>query len=90
MSDDAERDIDKLGNIIVYDYQAPDIAFKYVQGLLNIVNSLAKSPEIYAIQTRKSLRQCGHNERRVNYKKMAIIYTIHDTIGLYIESYQVL
>ena len=82
LSNDARRDIDKLSNIIMYDYQAPDTAFKYVQGLLNAITSLKKSPEIYAIQTRKSLRQYGYNVRRINYKKMAIIYSVYNDVVL--------
>ena len=80
LSDEAKRDIDKLGDVIIYDYQAPVTAFRYVQGLLNAIKSITKAPEIFTIQTHQSLQQYGQNVRRVNYKKMAIIYTIHGHI----------
>ena len=84
LSDDAEKDIIKLGDVIKHDYRAPVTAFKYVQGLLNTIKSLQKAPEAYLVQTNQSLQQYGQNVRRVNYKKMAIIYTVHNNI-VYIQ-----
>ncbi|MDR1402411.1 MAG: type II toxin-antitoxin system RelE/ParE family toxin [Tannerellaceae bacterium] len=76
-SDSAEEDLNELYNVICYTYLAPITANKYVKGLNDIIRELEKNPEIYAIQTRPSLQQYGQNVRRINYKKMAIIYTIH-------------
>lgn len=80
LSDNADQDIDNLSDAIIYTYQAPNTAFKYVQGLLNAIQSLSKNPESPPIQTRTSLQQYGANVRRINYKKMAIIYTVHGNI----------
>ncbi|GAB6011751.1 hypothetical protein [Viscerimonas tarda] len=40
---------------------------------------MEKHAPIYAIQRQQSLKKYGHNVRRLNYKKMAIIYTVHST-----------
>jgi plasmid stabilization system protein ParE len=42
------------------------------------IKSLAKNPESYPIRFNLSLMQYGTDVRRINYKKMAIIYTVND------------
>ena len=78
----AANDIESLGNVIKYDYKAPLTAFKYVQGLLDVIKSLKYSAGIFSVQPHPSLTDAyGTFVRRVNYKKMAILYTIHtDTV----------
>ncbi|MDR0371562.1 MAG: hypothetical protein LBH80_06895 [Prevotellaceae bacterium] len=34
----------------------------------------------YPVQTNRSLLQYGINVRRINYKRLAIIYTVHEDI----------
>ncbi|MDR1811101.1 MAG: type II toxin-antitoxin system RelE/ParE family toxin [Prevotella sp.] len=77
---DAQIDRAELYNIIAVDYASPMAAVRYIQGIIDTVNTLKKDAPIYQIQTRASLRQYGQNVRRINYKKMSIIYTIHGDV----------
>ncbi len=77
LSDDARADIDSLTTVILFEYQAPLTAFRYIQGLLDTILSLEKSAESFPLQTHPSLLKYGHYVRRVNYKRMAIFYTVH-------------
>lgn len=79
-SSEANNDIVELTNIITYDYSAPLAAFRYAQGLKETIELLTKFPESYSLQTHTSLSRYGQNVRRINYKRMAIIYTIHGNI----------
>lgn len=76
ISETANEDIERLTDTILFQYKAPVTAFNYVQGLLDEIKQLTVSAQSYAVQTRKSLQQYGPLPRRVNYKKMAIIYNI--------------
>ncbi|GAB6011260.1 type II toxin-antitoxin system RelE/ParE family toxin [Viscerimonas tarda] len=78
-SEESRIDIKELGYVIREKYNAPITAAKYIIGIIHEIKQLTTNPEIYAIQTRQSLKQYGHNVRRLNYKKMAIIYTVHGT-----------
>ncbi|MFT3753708.1 MAG: type II toxin-antitoxin system RelE/ParE family toxin [Paludibacter sp.] len=75
-SDDSKDDLIDLFNVITFEYKSPDTAKRYLQGLKNTIHSLSKSAESYSIQTRKSLQQYGPSPRRLNYKRMAIIYNV--------------
>ncbi|NLO72283.1 MAG: type II toxin-antitoxin system RelE/ParE family toxin [Porphyromonadaceae bacterium] len=77
ISDQAVEDLDKLFDIIFNKYRMPNTAFKYLKELRKVIISLSRNAETYQIQTRASLQQYGLNVRRINYKKMAIIYTVH-------------
>ncbi|GAB6012571.1 type II toxin-antitoxin system RelE/ParE family toxin [Viscerimonas tarda] len=76
-SDESQIDLEELYSVICERYSAPITAQNYVKGLNAVIKQLETNPEIYAIQTRQSLKKYGHNVRRLNYKKMAIIYTVH-------------
>jgi hypothetical protein len=76
ISETANEDIKQLSYTIKFQYKAPVTSFKYVQGLIDEIKRLSRSAESYSIQTRKSLQQYGPYPRRVNYKKMAIIYNV--------------
>ncbi|HRZ97900.1 MAG TPA: hypothetical protein P5084_10095 [Paludibacter sp.] len=71
-------DIDTLFKVISYNYKAPETAFRYINGLIRIINSLRNSADIYAVYTRKSLEKYGHNLKRINYKRMAIIFAVYN------------
>lgn len=77
LSELTETDIQDLADVIMYKYKAPTTSLKYIQELLNEIKKLQHSAETTSIQTRKSLAHYGANVRRANYKKMAIIYTVH-------------
>ncbi|NDV45543.1 hypothetical protein D0T49_00555 [Paludibacter sp. 221] len=76
-TEQAYTDMRNLSDTIMYTYKMPLTAEKYMRGLREVINDLKRSPESYTIQTRRSLLQYGTNVRRINYKRMAIIYTTH-------------
>jgi len=80
----AEYDLIDLFNVICFDYKSPILAKKYIKGLEDTIQSLAKNAESYVLQVRRSLLQYGINVRRINYKRMAIIYTVHEDV-VYIQ-----
>ncbi|MDO9152369.1 MAG: type II toxin-antitoxin system RelE/ParE family toxin [Paludibacter sp.] len=75
----ADDDINNLFNVITFQYKAPLTAQRYVQGLINEIKTLKYSADSYPIQTRKSITQYGQNVRRINYKRIAVIYTVYQT-----------
>ncbi len=79
-SDQSREDFRDLYRCIVYNYKAPMTAFKYMNGLNQTIRSLETFPYANAVRTNSSLQQYGKNVRRVNYKKMAIIYIVLDDI----------
>jgi plasmid stabilization system protein ParE len=79
-SDEANRDLENLAYTISENYSSPLTAFRYVQGIIETINQMAKNPEAYPVRFNFSLLQYGINVRRINYKKMAIIYTVNNDI----------
>lgn len=77
VSEDAKSDIDNLFEFIVTEYKSELTANRYINGLENKIQSLSQSAEIYQIQTSPYFTKFGNNVRRINYKKMAIIYSIY-------------
>ncbi len=74
----AAEDIERLSDIIRNEYKMPDTAFKYVQGLLDSIQSLKQSASVFRLQTNPAIvRAYGPFVRRINYKKMAILFIIH-------------
>ena len=65
---------------IYYACDAPLTAIKHYNEILELLYSLEKHAEIYQIEYLPSLQKYGNNVRRLNYKKMSIIYTIRDKI----------
>jgi hypothetical protein len=76
ISNEAYFDIENLQYIITEKYKSPITAKRYVSGIINQLNSLSYSADSYSISTSKSFFKYGISVRRINYKKMAIIYTI--------------
>lgn len=79
-ADTALEDITELRFVIRNIYKAPNTAIRYLQGLYNEISHLKTHPKYPPIQTSPFFLRYGTNARRINYKKMAIIYTIHDNI----------
>jgi len=75
-SEQANTDIQNLSDAIMYQYEAPLTAFRYVQGLLDEINKLKTNADTFSIQKQKSVFQYDSSVRRLNYKKMAIIYAV--------------
>ncbi len=81
IGDNAQDDIDKYIDTIIYTYNAPTTAKKHRDALLNVLKTIKKRPYTNVVRDTPSLRQFGANVRRANFKKMAIIYTVNgDTI----------
>jgi plasmid stabilization system protein ParE len=74
----ADFDIENLHFYIIEICKSPITAKRYIEGLYSQIKSLTHSAESYPIPFTKSISQYGYNARRINYKKMAIIYTVHD------------
>ncbi|MDR0872456.1 MAG: type II toxin-antitoxin system RelE/ParE family toxin [Prevotellaceae bacterium] len=78
-SDEVLDDFRDISLLITNEFGMPQTAFKYLRGLKEKINSLEKYPTMYAIQTDKYIVQnFGWNMRRLNYKKVSVIYTIID------------
>ncbi len=84
LSDEAKKDFDEYLHHIRAVYHAPLTAIKHYAELTKIINNLKCFPESYPVQTGISFLRFGPNVRRINYKKMAIIYTVHGDI-VYIQ-----
>ena len=83
-SDSALEDIKELRFVIRHIYKAPNTAIQYLQGLYDEISSLKTDPKSPPIQTSPFFHRWGSKVRRINYKKMAIIYTLHQDI-VYIQ-----
>jgi len=75
-SEIAIEDINQLHYVIEFQYKSPLTAFRYGQGLINEIKKLRYTADALPLQTRKSLTRYANNVRRLNYKRIAIIYSI--------------
>ncbi|GHT00210.1 hypothetical protein FACS189421_11990 [Bacteroidia bacterium] len=82
VSETAKQDIDDLYYFIVEEYDSLLTAKNYISGIKATIQSLSTTAEVYQIQNTTVLRLFGPNVRRINYKKMAIIYTVHGDVVL--------
>lgn len=80
LSNEAERDFHEYIYHIHTVYHAPLTALKHYAGLTKSIHSLKRFPESYPVQTSGPFLRYGTNVRRINYKKMTIIYTVHGDI----------
>ena len=84
LSQDAEIDLQAYIDYILFDCKAPLTALKHYENLFDTLKSLECFPKSYPIQTGSSFSLFGTNVRRINYKKMAIVYTVHgDTVYIH-------
>lgn len=74
--DDARQDILDLTNMIRFEYKAPITSVKYIRGLHQAIKKLGNIGGNFALQTHPFFSKYGRQVRRLNYKKMVIIYTI--------------
>jgi plasmid stabilization system protein ParE len=77
LSDNAKTDFFEYIHHIIEVYKAPTTAAKHYSDFIKEFRKLEYAADIYQIQTRRYFQKFGINVRRVNYKKMTIIYTIH-------------
>ena len=79
-SETAFFDLRSLQHVIQETYKSPITAERYVLGLADTIKTLSTLAESLPIQYNKSLSQYGESVRRINYKKMAVIYTVYDDL----------
>ena len=79
-SEQADKDLDNLFDAITYDYLSPVTAFRYVQGVVETIEKMSCHPDLYPLRFNKSFFPFGQFVRRVDYKKMAILYTLFDDV----------
>lgn len=77
-SQQAYDDIEALYYVIIAEYKTYITAERYVIGLENAIKELSNKAESFAIQNSDYFKQFGNCARRINYKKMTIIYSISD------------
>ena len=75
----ALSDVDKLRFAIVFKYRAPLTAKRYLKGLNDTIQSLKTGADSINIESYLS-SMYGFDIRRINYKEMAILYSIEDNI----------
>lgn len=78
----AFNDIENLRFAISEIFKSPRTAVVYVEELRKEINFLAISADSLPVSTLNSVTKYGHNARRINYKKMSIVFTIHNDIVL--------
>jgi len=76
ISENAQQDLRDLSNTIMFEYKSPITAIKYLRGIYDVFRWLSSNAESIKIQSSKSFTKFGFNTRRINYKKMAIIYSV--------------
>ena len=84
VSDEAKEDIRNYIYTIRNVFDAPKTAKKHYEELIALLEKIEKYPTAFSERTTAFLLQYGNNVRRVNYKKMAIIYTI-DGLEVYVH-----
>jgi hypothetical protein len=62
------------------EYKMPLTAVRHLAGIRKEIKKLETDAEIYALCTNYSLQKYGKNVRRVDFKRMAIIYTIKENV----------
>jgi len=78
LSEQANKDLDDLEFVIKYEYKSPLTAFRYLQGLKDEIKKMELFAELYPIRYETFYQQFGMGIRRINHKKMAIIYSVHN------------
>jgi len=82
LSEDAESDMFAYIDAIYFDYDAPLTATRVYRQLMKKIYTLKSNPGIYTIRTEPWYWKYGHFVRRLNFKGVAIIYTIEDDVVL--------
>jgi len=79
-SEQAMKDVDELYNFITIECNSPYTAKKYINGLFKTIDILSKQPESFSVATRKSIQRVDSDIRRINYKKISILYSVSNEI----------
>ena len=77
ITDTALQDIENVHDYIAYELFEPMTADKYIRGIYDAIKHLSFYGTNVAVSERDSLlSQYGSTVRNINYKKMAVIYTV--------------
>ena len=79
-SKDADDDLQKLSDVIIFKYKAPLTAVRYLNGLQKEIKRLSVIADALPYYTQPQLQKYGQNTKRINYKEMAIIFAIYGPI----------
>jgi hypothetical protein len=79
-SKDADNDLQKLSEVIMYKYKAPLTAVRYLNGLEKEIKRLSVLADALPYYSRPQFQKYGQNTKRINYKEMAIIFAIYGPI----------
>jgi len=74
----AQNDIYQIIDYISNIYKAPLTAEKFLIGLYDAIFSLENSAESIRISTKADILKYGINARSIVFKKLIIVYTVHD------------
>ena len=76
---DVRTEINELYDYIAFDLFSPETARKYRDGILDTINGLALTGNMFAVNDNDGLKhRYGEGVRTVRYKKFVVIYTIVD------------
>ena len=79
ITDIALQDIENVHDYIAYELLEPNTADKYIRGIYDAIKHLSIYGTSIAVSERDFLlSQYGSTVRNVNYKKIAIIYTVEN------------
>ena len=79
ITDTALQDIENVHDYIAYELFEPITADKYIRGIYDAIKHLSLYGSNVAVSERDFLLlQYGATVRNINYKKMAVIYTIEN------------
>lgn len=80
ITEPALQDIENIHDYIAYELLEPITADKYIRGIYGAIKHLSIYGASIVVSERDFLlSQYGSTVRNINYKKMAIIYTIEGT-----------
>jgi hypothetical protein len=79
LSDEAALDFNKYIDFIIYECDAPKTAEIHFDGIWQKLDFISKYADAVAINP--SVQSFGTDARRINYKKIAIIYSIYGDIA---------
>ena len=79
VTEEAEKDLQELKDAIEFSYQAPLTAKRYVEELNTKMQWLANGVDYFPVVPELSY-QFGCDMRRLNFKRMAILYSIEGDI----------
>ena len=74
----ARKNINDYIDFIKDEYKSPLTAERHLLGLFDEIHSLNSLAESIPVSIRKRVLMYGLNARSIKYKKMCIIYTVHN------------